>query len=602
MIILADNLGSPRFVYAIIIIYALWEYHRNSPMELFLIGSAGLVIVAQQPLETIGNMIMKIIEIWRPRKGVNVVGYLIAYQTPGLFIIRQDTSTTITPGACLLIADKQSPFKLGVVLGTFGRDEGILIRALEVQIPEKYSSDMVKLVKRIPAGNVCLLENKEIEAFQAEIPILNELDSFIGIVAPESAIDRLYFEVIYEEAIEQGKLVETTVCDKQVLYQVLDGLTKEEIIFQKNTFGFARGEAMQIGAWDKEKRKFTICNWIPRLNAPVFIKINEKPLDNINAIGCFPSSNYDIELKNINQLVTHNTAILGILGVGKSMLSIELVERMIKQGIRVICIDLTNQYARELSDFYNTEHEKECLKTILDAGQHDKKAFTEDPKEGGSIQHFREAIYNDISQFLNEDVTHSLKIYNPAELSATKQEQEPKSFAIGKDWHRHAVLSQITPVEITYIITEICLNLLQDTMSDKARLCLVFEEAHCLIPEINFVTVESDKRAAAGTARAILQGRKYGLGCLLITQRTANVSKTILNQCNTIFAMRSFDETGKDFLSNYIGLKYSSKLPILQERQAIFFGRASSCENPVLIRLNDQADFRRIFRPKIVQS
>jgi DNA helicase HerA-like ATPase len=53
--------------------------------------------------------------------------------------------------------------------------------------------------------------------------------------------------------------------------------------------------------------------------------------------------------------------------------------------------------------------------------------------------------------------------------------------------------------------------------------------------------------ATAATARAILQGRKYGLGCLLVTQRTANVTKTILNQCNTTFAMRMFDDTGKDF-------------------------------------------------------
>lgn len=144
--------------------------------------------------------------------------------------------------------------------------------------------------------------------------------------------------------------------------------------------------------------------------------------------------------------------------------------------------------------------------------------------------------------------------------------------------------------------------LLQDTMTEKAQVCLVFEEAHSLIPERNFITVDGDQRAASGTARAILQGRKYGLGCLLVTQRTANVSKTILNQCNTIFAMRTFDETGKDFLSNYISLKYACKLPTLRERQAVFFGRASSCENPVMIRLNDQSDFRRVFRDQEIKK
>jgi hypothetical protein len=107
---------------------------------------------------------------------------------------------------------------------------------------------------------------------------------------------------------------------------------------------------------------------------------------------------------------------------------------------------------------------------------------------------------------------------------------------------------------------------------------------------------DGDRAAANGTARAILQGRKYGMGCLLITQRTANVTKTILNQCNSVFAMRTFDDTGKEFLANYLGRSYADVLPNLSERHAIFFGRASQCENPVLMRANERAAFVQAFR------
>jgi hypothetical protein len=93
-----------------------------------------------------------------------------------------------------------------------------------------------------------------------------------------------------------------------------------------------------------------------------------------------------------------------------------------------------------------------------------------------------------------------------------------------------------------------------------------------------------------------MQGRKFGLGCLVVTQRTANVTKTILNQCNTVFALRTFDETGKDFLANYIGRDYAASLSSLTERHAVFFGKASSCENPILIRLNDRSEFLAAFR------
>src|SRR5213076_691746 len=102
--------------------------------------------------------------------------------------------------------------------------------------------------------------------------------------------------------------------------------------------------------------------------------------------------------------------------------------------------------------------------------------------------------------------------------------------------------------------------------------------------------------ASNGTARAILQGRKFGLGCLVVTQRTANITKTILNQCNTVFAMRTFDDTGKEFLANYVGRDYASSLSSLSERQAVLFGKASSCENPILIRLNDREKFLKAFR------
>ena len=60
--------------------------------------------------------------------------------------------------------------------------------------------------------------------------------------------------------------------------------------------------------------------------------------------------------------------------------------------------------------------------------------------------------------------------------------------------------------------------------------------------------------------------------------------------------MRSFDETGKGFLSDYISKDYADKLSLLRERHAVFFGKASSCENPVLIRLNDRKDFLEVFR------
>ena len=213
-----------------------------------------------------------------------------------------------------------------------------------------------------------------------------------------------------------------------------------------------------------------------------------------------------------------------------------------------------------------------------------------------NLPKLRDAIQADLVDFLRDDNPRRLKIYNPAQVVGSKQLREPSQFKVGNDWKRGAALWSVTPVEVTRLVSETALALLQDKMSVAARVCLVYEEAHSLVPEFSAVASPSDREACNGTARAILQGRKYGLGCLLVTQRTANVTKTILNQCNTVFAMRTFDETGKEFLANYIGKDYAGSLSSLAERHAVLFGKASSCENPIQIRLNEREKFVEAFR------
>lgn len=123
-----------------------------------------------------------------------------------------------------------------------------------------------------------------------------------------------------------------------------------------------------------------------------------------------------------------------------------------------------------------------------------------------------------------------------------------------------------------------------------------------MTPEFNSVVVKDDNSHANGTAKVILQGRKYGLGCIIVTQRTANVTKSILNQCNTIFTLRVFDDTGKSFLENYIGRDYSDTLPTLEERHAIAIGKGIGLKQPVILQLNDMKYLQTNDGEKIVEK
>jgi DNA helicase HerA-like ATPase len=114
------------------------------------------------------------------------------------------------------------------------------------------------------------------------------------------------------------------------------------------------------------------------------------------------------------------------------------------------------------------------------------------------------------------------------------------------------------------------------------------EEAHALIPEWNSNPRRDLQDTVSATGQIFLQARKYGLGVMVITQRTANVIKSVLNQCNTIFAFQAYDETGFEFMRNYMGDHFVQALPTLKKRHGVIVGKASTSDRPVITKFLDQ--------------
>jgi len=183
---------------------------------------------------------------------------------------------------------------------------------------------------------------------------------------------------------------------------------------------------------------------------------------------------------------------------------------MLLEGIKVIVLDLTNQYAAQLSPYYDANAEQPNIDRLKATGPFGKTNCKLNVAEGGSVQAFQAELKQQLTAFM-ADANARYKIYNPTAFEVWRQDSKP--------FNNQASMAQLTPTEITRIITEVGLELCSTTITDQAKLCIVFEEAHSLIPEWNAVASEGDKAATNGTAKAILQGRKYGLGCLVITQR-----------------------------------------------------------------------------------
>ena len=83
-----------------------------------------------------------------------------------------------------------------------------------------------------------------------------------------------------------------------------------------------------------------------------------------------------------------------------------------------------------------------------------------------------------------------------------------------------------------------------------------------------------------------LQGRKYGVGLLIVSQRTALVSKSILSQCNTCITFSLFDKTSLDDLGNVYSSGHVQSIPNLRFLEAIAYGKAIKSERPIIIKLD----------------
>lgn len=136
-------------------------------------------------------------------------------------------------------------------------------------------------------------------------------------------------------------------------------------------------------------------------------------------------------------------------------------------------------------------------------------------------------------------------------------------------------------------------------------LFLVLEEAHA------YLSKESAGWAAAAVRRIAKEGRKYGVGMMIVSQRPSEIDSTILSQCGTLFAMRLANDTDRGQIAgaasdNLKGL--FDMLPVLRTGEAIIVGEAVSLPVRTLIsppapnRRPDSADPRVVARSVIDQG
>ena len=100
-------------------------------------------------------------------------------------------------------------------------------------------------------------------------------------------------------------------------------------------------------------------------------------------------------------------------------------------------------------------------------------------------------------------------------------------------------------------------------------LLIVMEEAHTYLGK--------DGGAGSSVRRIVKEGRKYGIGAMIVSQRPSEIDSSILAQCGTIIAMRLSNETDRGQVTSAAADNLAdvlSMLPILRTGEAIIIGES----------------------------
>lgn len=553
--------GRARVLFSAIFLYAVLSFYGVQSERTAILVVFWGVFIALWPLG-----VPDLLSQLRTRvTGLKSIGSVVRSDAPNIVHVSISPDTIWEPSSIKLIL--QGDGRQRYVIPLFSR------------ITKSQSLGTGLCVEDIPAqrhglNSGQLYEVDGIDKTAAELLGIENISSLVGFVDQESSIGRLSVHTWNPTKCREGMLVWSDVGSTRVYYQVTEGFTKEEIL-EGDRDGYQMAFASQLGVLDPDNG-FEKTDWLPAMNSPVFTVPAEFVSDKMSnssddfKYGCVPGTALSV-VGQFADMMEYHTAILGVTGSGKTELAFDLIRYALKHDTKVICIDLTARYKGRLNDIgpvdlsISAQLSADLGKKLFDVetGQYGASA------EKKALKEFSDRLRHDINTTLtgflgSRDVDKQLGIITLEEISNTKA---------------------------TIFITELYLTCLLTYARDHSDTCprvlLVVEEAHTVMPEATTMGLgDYDSRGiVAKIAQIALQGRKYHVGLLVIAQRTATVSKTVLTQCNTIVSFSCFDDTSLGFLENFFGRTHTAAIPNLQFLQAVVFGKGVRSQRPIIVQI-----------------
>lgn len=563
----ARFLGSSRMLFSIVFILSIFNYFVSSIETATEITQAQLAILSLivfwgmalmiEPIDR--KLIQPTLEMFTRKTRQQLLGQVARRMSPNIVVAEIFPSgPRLEPGELVDLGSKNLAFN---EIGThplcylFSQDSENKCYGFFYAL----TPDTVRVDKQRFLHSLSAQKKQEIAATLTDNDFIKNKENLVGFVHPGSDIEVLKVKMIEgvdeENKMREGDLLSVTFYGQPTKYQIINVETAVESVEGASKHGGKIITAQQIGSWRSEKQRFEGTGWVPEVNAPVFRETRDEEVAELGGehyrVGTVPGSKYPIYI-DLEESVTHHIAVIGKTGTGKSRMSAKMIEHLAGCGYRVVVLEIDQKNPQSLA--------KRIAPALVSAEQTAWTSAQKTKQVSG-----RTVTYTEWTARTNMEAADGKRVFVVNWDNNTKTQDD------GPQNQTEGAIAVITDV-VRY----------QQEHPDQ-KVCIVLEEAYDFIPESTFGQQDFGQPGVSRISQLVLKCRKHNIGFFVITQRTALVSKTILNQCQTILALQSFDETTRNFMGSYINQSYLDSMSILRRFHAIVVGKGSTCDKPVIV-------------------
>ena len=321
---------------------------------------------------------------------------------------------------------------------------------------------------------------------------------------------------------------------------------------------------------------------------------------------------------DVNMLATRHAAILAVTGAGKSNTVAVLADRLSRINATMLIFDFHGEYVgsgiapgklniisakispwtlsiQELMTllgverrFYNQERVlRRALDELSNREEHGAKFFDE-------LREILEKISNR-SRIRREEAVAAIALQNKIDnlldrYSEIIDDGAPDLVSLIKPGYINVVdLSRVdrdaADVVVSHMLRVVLAERKKHRISGSSRIpfpvLIVVEEAHILAPR------DEDTLTKYWLARIAREGRKFGVGLIIVSQRPKNIDADILSQANTMVILRIVEPSDQRYIqaaSERLSDDLLAHLPSLNIGEAIVVGPAIRI--PALVKID----------------